>query len=212
MSDWYIQCLQRVVTDLSPFQGGRSIPTNVLDCSVLSLEHVYRELLLWDTSVGLNSRKIQACEEIRMALHSLQNLEERSEAELSSPSITHTGRPRFNIPVSQLRYLVESHFTVSQIASMIGVSVRTIYRRMADNGLSVSEQYSELTDPELDDNIIVRSSKENFLHVEIPKCKGICFIVELGFSNTGFVKVSKGSILLELFHVACIQSEGVCIK
>ena len=154
----YIWCRQRVVTDLSPFQGGRSIPTNVLDCSLLPLEHVYRELLLRDTSVGLNSREIQACEEIRMALHSLQNLEERSEAELSSPSITPTGfigRPRFNIPVSQLRYLVESHFTVSQIASMIGVSVQTIHRRMADNGLSVSEQYSELTDPELDDIVSV---------------------------------------------------------
>ena len=61
------------------------------------------------------------------------------------------GRPRFNIPRSQLVYLVENRFTVPQIASIIGVSVRTIFRRMEEYGISISTQYSEITDDELNE-------------------------------------------------------------
>ena len=68
-----------------------------------------------------------------------------------SPVLTGTvGRPCFQIPRDQLTYLIENGFSVPQISEMIGVSIQTIHRRMSEYGLSISAQYSILTDYELD--------------------------------------------------------------
>ena len=42
------------------------------------------------------------------------------------------GRPRFIIPKEQLEVLTENRFTVPQMADMLGVSVRTVRRRMSE--------------------------------------------------------------------------------
>ena len=55
-------------------------------------------------------------------------------------------RPRFNISVEQLSCLVENRFTVPQMADML----RTLHRRLAENGLSICNQYSSIPDSELD--------------------------------------------------------------
>ena len=55
------------------------------------------------------------------------------------------GRPRFDIPQSQLTELVESGFTGVQIASVVGVSLSTVRRRIAEYGLS------DLSDESLDE-------------------------------------------------------------
>ena len=49
----------------------------------------------------------------------------------------------------QLLYLLESHFKVGDIAKQLGVSKRTIRRRMTEYGLSVRQTYSNITDEEL---------------------------------------------------------------
>ena len=43
------------------------------------------------------------------------------------------GRPRFIIPREQLRHLIEAHFSVPHIVHMIGVSPRTVRRRMTEH-------------------------------------------------------------------------------
>lgn len=48
-------------------------------------------------------------------------------------------RPRFDIPQQQIRFLLESGFTLPQIASVSGVSLSAVRRRMAGYGLSVVE-------------------------------------------------------------------------
>ena len=47
------------------------------------------------------------------------------------------GRPYFQILQDQLSYLIENGFSVPQIANMIGMSVRTVCRRMDDYDLSI---------------------------------------------------------------------------
>ena len=54
------------------------------------------------------------------------------------------------ISYEQLRFLVENHFSVPQIANMLHVSVRTIFRRMSTFSLSIRSQYSRINDQELD--------------------------------------------------------------
>ena len=43
--------------------------------------------------------------------------------------LEYVGRPRFDIPEEQLCSLIDSRFTVPQIADLIGVSTSTVRRR-----------------------------------------------------------------------------------
>jgi len=48
------------------------------------------------------------------------------------------GRPSFQVSEDQLSYLVESGFTVPQISQLLGVSTRTVERRMSHLGIRIS--------------------------------------------------------------------------
>lgn len=63
------------------------------------------------------------------------------------------GRPRLDISEDQLTHLLSLNFTCPAIATMLGVSLRTIRRRMLEYGLSVSSLYSTITDAELDEAV-----------------------------------------------------------
>lgn len=60
------------------------------------------------------------------------------------------GRPRFDIEREQLAEMLQSNLSVPRIANLLGVSSRTVFRRMKEFGLSVSELYSSISDEELD--------------------------------------------------------------
>ena len=89
------------------------------------------------------------CELIRQALLAVQGMKDiqSQDSQQSTSPLIHT-RPQFDIPVEQLRMLIESRFTVPQIADLIGVSPRTVYRRMSESRLSISSTYSDMTDSE----------------------------------------------------------------
>ncbi|XP_059370898.1 uncharacterized protein LOC132108244 isoform X2 [Carassius carassius] len=61
------------------------------------------------------------------------------------------GRPRLLISPDYITNLLDMNFSVPTIACMIGVSTRTVFRRMAECNLSIRARYSTLTDEELDD-------------------------------------------------------------
>ena len=60
------------------------------------------------------------------------------------------GRPRCQIYSDQLSFLQSLNCSVTDIAKFLGVSVRTVHRRMSGFSLSVSNLYSTVTDHELD--------------------------------------------------------------
>ena len=103
---------------------------------------------------------------VREALAILQSLLERSDCEIHrgyQASLIYEdtpGRPRFDVPRNQLACLLEVRFTVPQIADILGVSVRTVRRRMAEYDLSVHILYSQLSDQQLDG--IVREVQNQF--------------------------------------------------
>ena len=70
------------------------------------------------------------------------------------------GRPRFDIPSERLEYLLQNGFKVTDIAEMLCVSVKTVYRRLEENGMSVRNTYASITDEELDD--IIKSVLHDF--------------------------------------------------
>lgn len=63
------------------------------------------------------------------------------------------GRPRFAVERQQLAEMLQTNLSVPCIAELQGVSVRTIFRRMREFGVSVSELYSSISDEELDNMV-----------------------------------------------------------
>ena len=153
MANVAVSVLQRVVSDLSAFVDGRDIPENTLDSFIVSLEFVYRELIVLETTGELSPAQRDASGIVRQCLATFRCLRQVSAVqENSRHSQVHpvytglVGRPSFEISYEQLSYLIENRFSVPQIADMIGVSVRTVRRRMSDFSFSIRAQYSSLTD------------------------------------------------------------------
>ena len=48
------------------------------------------------------------------------------------------GRPKLEVPQEQLQFLVERRFNTLQIASLLGVSQRTVERRLRECNLNIS--------------------------------------------------------------------------
>lgn len=67
------------------------------------------------------------------------------------------GRPKLAVSKDHLQELIEMDLNVPCISKMLGISERTIHRRMQEWGLSVRNTYSKLTDHELDN--LVRTIK-----------------------------------------------------
>lgn len=63
------------------------------------------------------------------------------------------GRPFFKIPFETLESLVENRFKFAEIARLIGVSKKTVERRLKDYDLGIRQSYSPLTDHELEDEV-----------------------------------------------------------
>ncbi|CAM4373765.1 unnamed protein product [Leuciscus chuanchicus] len=59
-------------------------------------------------------------------------------------------RPRIVVPTDHIAYLLEIGLPVTTISNLLGVSRATLFRRMAENNLSVRGLYSTCTDAELD--------------------------------------------------------------
>ncbi|KAI7806118.1 hypothetical protein IRJ41_000277, partial [Triplophysa rosa] len=86
-------------------------------------------------------------------LHHAISLEmQRNETHVATAQFErgNSGRPKAIIGLEYLVNLLEMNLPVRCIASLLGVSERTVHRRLAEFDLSVRSLYSSLTDDELD--------------------------------------------------------------
>ena len=169
MTDFCVQILRRVASDLAIFIDGRDIPEDTLDSFIVSLEFIYRELVVLEaTNTHLTNSQHEATAIVRSCLStfkSIYELRRLSESFHYQVQPVHTGlvgRPSFTVSPEQLSFLIENQFSAPQIADMVGVSVRTIRRRMTNFGLSISAQYSTVTDSELHVDEIVCEIQTQF--------------------------------------------------
>lgn len=81
------------------------------------------------------------------------------------------GRPRFDIAQDQLEYLLDLRFTCADIARLLGVSLRTIRRRLDEFGIAVRDRYSTMSDTELDEE--VEEIKRNYPNAGIRIVTGV---------------------------------------
>ena len=64
-----------------------------------------------------------------------------------------SGRPRYNISIEQLEFLVQKRFSTAEIAVLLGVGKRTVERRSEEFHLSTRATYSDMSSEELDAEI-----------------------------------------------------------
>uniref|UniRef100_A0A1X7SQW6 Integrase catalytic domain-containing protein n=1 Tax=Amphimedon queenslandica TaxID=400682 RepID=A0A1X7SQW6_AMPQE len=164
-STWAISSLVRIATDLEIYSDGRTPPLDVLDCYKLSLELVQRDILaqqLLENNTYGSSDVLQLLASAMRIIASLEDDSNQNNMSQDQPPVLlgRLGRPRFDISYEQLSYLLENRFTIRQISDMLGVSQRTVYRRMNEFSLSVHMQYSDISDGDLD--IIVYSIQNAF--------------------------------------------------
>ena len=86
--------------------------------------------------------------------------EQHTGIQINLESTNCPGRPRFHITEEQLAHLLQLNFSCATIATMFGVSLRTIRRRMTEYNLSARACYSSIEETELDH--AVRELKEEF--------------------------------------------------
>ena len=135
------------------------MPPDAPDSSLLLLELIYRDILVSEQFTG-NLLISRAGTLVSSALTTVRGLNEQYMFSHTAGiptlhSAGSVGRPRFDIPEEQLQFLVESGFTDPQIAEIVGVSLRTVRRRMADYGLSIGEQYADIPGDELEQMVTV---------------------------------------------------------
>lgn len=159
---WAVSTLHGVIRELDRYQYGRMIPQDSLEAYILSLELVFRELTAQDTYGPIPDNDLQeASELVRNTLNSLTRVRDRGHRTSAAVPVVHgSGRPKFDIKYEQLAYLLENRFTVGEIANMLSVSERTVYRRMSTFSLSVREHYANISDDHLDR--IVQEIKQQF--------------------------------------------------
>lgn len=129
---------------------------------------MYRNLLAQEIICGLQDPEKEALDDLARAYAAISKLVD-SLPNISTGAISfqasivldgNVGRPSFDIPLSQLQYLIDNRFSVPQIAQMMNVSVSTIRRRMSVYNLYIQDTYSVLSDEELD--VIVTTKQQEF--------------------------------------------------
>lgn len=156
---WVVQSLRALVSDMSVSTD--EVTHEVIDGYKWRIEMIYRDLLAQELLHGLQDSEREALEYVSQAYNAASQLLEAvphcnsylagAVQQVLDGSV---GRPYFDIPASQLQYLIDNRFSVPQIARLMGVSVSTIRRRMSAHSMSIHATYSTLTDEELDQLIL----------------------------------------------------------
>lgn len=81
-----------------------------------------------------------------------------------------SGNVRFDIAQDQIEYLLDLSFTCPDIARLLGVSLRTIRRRMEEFGICLRDRYSCISDAELDEELV--SIKQSYPNAGIKTVSG----------------------------------------
>lgn len=136
-------CLNSCISELE----GRSVDR---DYNNFRLDLLYNTTLRYAEAFELDESVVQLISEAK------DLISEGNETELystfDSPLVFsgQPGRPKFLIPEEILRFLLDKCFTVKNMATLLGVSQRTVERRMNEFGLCIGSCYSDISDSDLE--------------------------------------------------------------
>ena len=124
-----------IIEDIIPRLNSLSDP-DCVEGMALRCDAVKRYLV----NIGIDDTILELIDRV---CRRLNQCSQRSTASnnLASPTLVYTGcrgKPSYNVDEEQLNFLLEQGFTVSEVSQMIGVSERTLQRRMRSLGISVA--------------------------------------------------------------------------
>lgn len=116
------------------------------------------------------------------------------------------GRPRVLLPEERLRDLIAMSLPVPCIAKLLGVSTRTIQRRMSEIGLAVRDTYCSVLDEELD--ALVSTVKSRNLYAGYRMMKGLLQAmghrVQWERIRASMHQVDSAGIISRLTQLGCV--------
>ena len=172
------ECVLSYIVDIQRHLERGNHDSDGLDYIIFRLDWVINILVRYCDVEGTDQRVIDLLREVKDMLTSSQCANTSTHRTGTIFTGMH-GRPRFNILNEQLQFLVEQGFSTPTIADILGVSTRTLERRLQEFGLNLRSTYSTLSDQELDTIM-------NSILAEFP---------ETGYKRmTGFLR-SRGIVL-----------------
>lgn len=157
-----LECISQIESEL--------VNKNVVEYVHRRLDQIWREVVRL-IQVNVVDESVLTC--ISHAIAYLQRFDEiESSTGYQAPLLNdgNSGRPKFNIPPNQLEYFLSNGFTGPAIADMLGVSLRTVRRRIAEHGLFKDVFRSTITEAELDD--VVNNIMEQFPNIGYSRLEG----------------------------------------
>ena len=145
------ECLGVHLNDVVRFLESGNHDCDTLDYTIFRLDWVLNVLARYLDTEGtgaINARVIDLVCEAREAVINADH--SRGAFQAGCIFNGQPGRPKLNVPQEQLQFLIERRFNTTQIASLLGVSPRTIERRLREHNLNISTSYSNLSDQDLD--------------------------------------------------------------
>lgn len=116
------------------------------------------------------------------------------------------GQPRMALSSDYLNHLLELNVCVPFIARLLGVSKRTVHRRMAEFNLSVKALYSAVTDEELDQcvsELISRQPNSGYLMMKaLLKVRG--YSVQYERVRASMHRFDTIAVINRMVHIGCL--------
>ena len=148
------------------------VQTEDLDYSVFRIDCLYHTAERFAEFFELDGSVIQLISDARDILFE-HNADAETVQTITCPQLFtgEPGRPKFDITEEILRFLFDKRFTVSDTATLLGVSKRTVERRMDEFGVRIGECYSNIEDNDLDS--LVRDLVREFPNVGYKRMTGL---------------------------------------
>ena len=145
---------------------------NLVDRVQYRLDWIYCTVVRY-VDLGIVDERVVNC--IRLANECLQQNSgsngNTSQLAVETVFTGERGRPRLQIPLEQLVFLLEKKFKVDEIAKLFITSKRTVERRMHEFGLSAGNFYTSLSDEQLD--AVITGIQRDFPNVGCKRITGL---------------------------------------
>ncbi|KXJ20777.1 hypothetical protein AC249_AIPGENE402 [Exaiptasia diaphana] len=157
------QRIRVYLQDLTRWLDSGNLDSDNLDCLSFRLDWLLNVLVRYSGTGRLDNLS-GVVDILRNATQELEIInDDREGAPLQAlPVFTgRRGKPKINIPKEHLEFFIERRFNVSNIAKILGVSKRTVERRMHELNIRIRSSYSTISDEALVETIKSILSYEN---------------------------------------------------
>ncbi len=178
----YLSCLQSSINRIIHLLEDEYANTAAVEHAIFRVDMLYQAALRFSDLLPEGDLVLDRLREVLEILLECFGQDERTDIDggyrIERQLTVRKGRPRYEVNKEQLEFFVERRFTVSEMARLTNVSLRTIERRLSEFGISLRRNYSDICDEDLDN--VVRDIIRNFPNTGYKRMKG--FLLQRGLT------------------------------